>query len=106
LWTNIFEKIPLAETLGGNFLEIGSYNGIKYSNTYFFEKKLDFRGVLIEGHPQNNIRSAQLKRNNSAIFTVAICDYVKNQPGNVAFTSKGGQVGADIAHASKGLLNR
>ena len=59
LWKNVFEKLPRNEVLGGTFLEIGGLDGIDYSNTYFFEKKFDWRGVLIEGHPDNDIRAAQ-----------------------------------------------
>jgi hypothetical protein len=58
LWTNIFSKLPQNVSLGGTFLEIGGLNGIQLSNTYFFEKKLDWRGILIEGHPKNKIRDA------------------------------------------------
>lgn len=32
----------------GIFLELGACNGIKYSNTLFFEKNLGFKGILIE----------------------------------------------------------
>jgi FkbM family methyltransferase len=106
LWKNIFEKLPHSETLGGNFLEIGGLNGVDLSNTYFFEKKLDWRGILIEGHPRNKIRDAQFQRNNSAIFTVAICDFAEDQPGNLTFTTKGGAVGAAVAHTSSNFMDR
>ena len=106
LYKNIFEPLPLNSTLGGTFLEIGGFNGIDYSNTYFFEKKLDFRGILIEGHPDNNIRLSQSTRSNAAIFTVAICDTVEGGPGNLTFTSKGGPVGAIVAQSNPEFLKR
>jgi len=36
---------------GGYFVEVGSYNGESYSNTYYFEKALGWTGVLIEADP-------------------------------------------------------
>ncbi len=37
---------------GGTFLEIGAHNGITYSNTYFFEKELGWRGICVEPMPE------------------------------------------------------
>jgi FkbM family methyltransferase len=105
LWENIFKKLPLNETIGGSFLEIGGLDGIKFSNTYFFEKKLDWRGVLIEGHPGQKIRMSQSRRKNSAIFTTAICDLIENKPGNITFTINGGGVAGDVAQMPKQLIN-
>jgi len=33
------------------FVEIGAYDGIKYSNTKFFEYELNWRGICIEPNP-------------------------------------------------------
>ena len=104
LYKNIFEKLPLNEILGGTFLEIGAFNGLDISNTYFFEKKLDFRGVLIEGHPANLIRPSQAQRSSSAIFTVAICDTVEGQVGNLTFSKAAGAVGTSVSSASPGFM--
>jgi FkbM family methyltransferase len=35
----------------GIFVDIGAYDGIKYSNSYFFEKKLNWKGLCIEANP-------------------------------------------------------
>lgn len=35
---------------GGYFIELGANNGIKQSNTLYFEKYLNYRGLLIEPH--------------------------------------------------------
>lgn len=35
----------------GTFLEMGAHDGVKYSNTKFFEDDLDWSGVLIEPNP-------------------------------------------------------
>ncbi len=36
---------------GGTFLELGALDGLMYSNSYYFERHLGWRGVLIEGSP-------------------------------------------------------
>lgn len=37
---------------GGIFVEIGAHDGISFSNTYFFEKELDWSGICIEPNPE------------------------------------------------------
>lgn len=39
------------EKKGGTFLEMGALDGLRYSNSYYFEKYLDWTGVMIEGSP-------------------------------------------------------
>ena len=58
---------------GGVFLEIGAYDGINISNTYFFEKNLGWTGVCVEPLPHVY---AKLK-NNRACYCLkgAISDY-------------------------------
>lgn len=36
---------------GGTFLDIGAYDGVTLSNTYFFEKALGWSGVCVEPNP-------------------------------------------------------
>lgn len=48
----------------GFFVEIGAHDGISYSNTYYFEKKLGWKGVCIEPHPD---RYAELILNRKAL---------------------------------------
>jgi FkbM family methyltransferase len=38
---------------GGIFLEIGGLDGLKFSNSWYFEQSLCWRGILIEGLPSN-----------------------------------------------------
>lgn len=38
---------------GGTFIEMGGVDGLKLSNSYFFEKQRDWRGLMIEGSPRN-----------------------------------------------------
>ena len=107
----LFEKIfslQLPDDLvSGKFIEIGALDGRTFSNTLYFEKKWDWRGILIEGHPANQpaLRAAQDFRKNAAIFTVAICAFTDDkQVGNLSFTSGGGAVGASVSHASEQFL--
>tara|TARA_X000000950_G_scaffold65785_1_gene80934 strand:+ start:2384 stop:3244 length:861 start_codon:yes stop_codon:yes gene_type:complete len=46
----------------GFFVDIGAYDGIEGSNTYFFEKKLNWNGILIE---PSRTQFSKLKNNRS-----------------------------------------
>ena len=74
----------------GTFLEIGALDGMKYSNTWYFEKAFDWRGILIEGLPSNQPNLRGTSRVNVAVFTAGIC---KDNPGSLTFTQGGGAVG-------------
>ena len=53
--------------LGGFFIEIGAYNGITGSNTFYLEKNLNWEGIVIECNP---CLIQTLKKNRKCI----ICD--------------------------------
>lgn len=44
---------------GGTFLDIGAFDGINLSNTYYFEKELGWKGVCIEPTPDTYAKLAQ-----------------------------------------------
>lgn len=46
----------------GVFVDIGAYDGIRYSNTFFFEKSLGWKGICIEPIP-SIFRELQKNRN-------------------------------------------
>merc|ERR550532_3541259 len=48
LYSNIFGPLGLADSSPNYFIEFGARDGIMLSNTYFYEKELGWRGVLIE----------------------------------------------------------
>lgn len=48
----------------GTFIEIGAHDGVSFSNTYYFEKELGWKGVCIEPHPD---RFEELTLNRSSI---------------------------------------
>ena len=59
----------------GTFVELGALDGLRYSNTYIFEKAFDWRGLLIEAETENYIA---LERNrgqgkNAVTLHAAIC---------------------------------
>jgi FkbM family methyltransferase len=37
----------------GFFLDIGAFDGIKFSNSYILEKKFNWTGLLVEAHPES-----------------------------------------------------
>jgi FkbM family methyltransferase len=43
---NIFKN-----KIGGTYIDIGAHNGVSLSNTYFFEKDLNWKGMCIEPNP-------------------------------------------------------
>lgn len=65
----------------GVFVEIGAHDGITRSNTYFFEKNLDWFGICIEPHPD---RYEELLVNRSS-KTVCLPCAVANYTGKMSF---------------------
>ena len=51
----------------GTYIELGALDGVLYSNTKFFQDKLNWRGILIEPHPDKFIL-LQKKRPNNFLF--------------------------------------
>lgn len=56
----------------GSFLEMGALDGEKYSNSWYFEKQLNWRGVLIEGSPLNFAQIAK-KRPDAIRVNAMVC---------------------------------
>jgi hypothetical protein len=57
----------------GIFVEIGALDGVTYSNTLFFERMFDWRGVLIEAQPENARRLLRVNRRNTVKLPFGIC---------------------------------
>ncbi len=45
------DKIVFKKKGNGYFIEIGAYDGITFSNTYFFEKDRNWKGICVEPMP-------------------------------------------------------
>ena len=66
------EDIFLNETIfknkkNGIYIELGALDGILYSNTKFFEDSLNWKGILIEPHP-DQFKLLQQNRPNNFLF--------------------------------------
>jgi len=60
----------------GVFVEIGAHDGISYSNSYYFEKKLGWTGICVEPHPARYI---DLTTNRSCICVQACVSNVNGE---------------------------
>ena len=65
---------------GGIFLEIGGLDGLKFSNSWYFEQSLCWRGILIEGLPSS---FEQMKANRP--LAVNIGQAVCSQAGVISY---------------------
>jgi len=68
----------------GVFVDIGAHNGIDYSNTYFFEKILNWKGICVEPIP-NIYKQLRLNRN-----CVCIEGCINEKAGAVQFLKVNG----------------
>lgn len=74
----IHEKYITSPFKHGSFLELGAINGIKFSNTKFFEDNMGFdQGVLIEPEPEL-YEALVTNRPNCECFNYAIHSEAKN----------------------------
>ena len=94
------------DTEPGIFLEIGALDGVTYSNTFFYEHALGWKGILVEANPTNAARLREADRSRSARFSVGICDIDAKlrQPGNLTFSATGGAVATAVDYAAPGFL--
>ena len=108
LWSTVFAALPPAEQVNGIFVELGALDGITYSNSLWFEKALGWRGLLIEGHPENSARlaeAARTVRTSSAAFSSSICPFAApGVPGTLSFTTGGAATGAATEAAAEAFL--
>lgn len=64
----------------GFFIEVGAYDGIKYSNTKFYEDHLQWKGICVEPIPEY---FQQLRRNRPSSICILGC--IANQNGTAFF---------------------
>jgi len=57
----------------GIFVEIGALDGVRYSNTLYFERMFDWRGVLIEAQPENAKKLLLVDRMKTVKLPFGIC---------------------------------
>jgi hypothetical protein len=58
---------------GGTYLEMGAFDGIRFSNTYLFHKALNWKGLLIEAGPYAFYNLTQNRPNELAVVHAAVC---------------------------------
>lgn len=86
---HLFFRAPLL--LNGTFVETGAGDGVKASNTLFFEEELAWKGLLVEGSRENFIQLAAEKRRRRSVKTfAAICE----SRGTTKFVGDGNAAGA------------
>jgi FkbM family methyltransferase len=59
----------------GFYVELGANNGIRQSNTYYFEKKRGWSGVLIEPSPNNFLECRRNRSEKNSIFCNACVSF-------------------------------
>ena len=75
----------IGEKRDGFFVDIGAANGIIHSNSYVFEKDLNWKGICVEPNPTS--RAYPLLIRNRSCFCENSCIYKKN--GVVPFVPRG-----------------
>lgn len=85
----LFFRAPLKTN--GTFIETGAGNGVKASNTLFFEEQLGWSGLLIEGSTENFVQLVRGGRRQRAVKTFsAVCE----RAGSAKFVGDGLAAGA------------
>lgn len=59
----------------GYFVELGANDGIAQSNSLYFEKYRDWRGVLVEPVPQNFLKCRRNRSSRSSIYCAACVSF-------------------------------
>ncbi len=64
----------------GFYVELGANDGATYSNTYHFELKRNWRGVLIEPVPHNYLKCLSLRGSRNHVYCNACVPFGYDQP--------------------------
>lgn len=86
---DLFFKSPIKHN--GTFIEVGAADGVRYSNSLFFEESLGWSGLLVEGATENFLKLfLDRRRKRSKKVYSAICE----QKGSTKFVGDGLAAGA------------
>ena len=100
IYTDFISKNLSTFKNSGTFIELGASDGIKFSNTKFFEDELGFTGILIEPTP-GLFELLEKTRPNNKLYNCAI----STKKGPVEFLVGGG-VGGPWTSGIKDTLSR
>ena len=78
-----FFNSPEFMTSNHTYMEIGAHDGVRESNSRFYDLCLGWKGLLVEPHPKNYERTVQLRPNAHHVNVAPSC--MKNSTGIVSF---------------------
>ena len=58
----------------GSYIEMGALDGTTFSNSWVFNKKLNWKGVLVELTPSNFYKAKKRRPNELAVVNAAVCE--------------------------------
>jgi FkbM family methyltransferase len=93
----------LSEKRGGYYVEVGSYNGESYSNTYYFEKSLDWTGVLIEADPELVKKCVAVRPKSTTVNCAAVSP---GSPNEITFEVVEGCQWVSSIHVTEAMRKR
>ena len=73
----------------GVYIELGALDGVLYSNTKFYEDSINWKGILIEPHPEKFKLLQNVKLKNNLIYKLnyisglIICKYSSNTQSTI-----------------------
>jgi len=86
----------------GKYLDIGSHNGIDFSNSYFFETQREWTGILIEPMEEEYAKLVSNRSDKNEFLNVAVSNY----SGTAQFTKiLGGYYGLNMISGLKQNLH-
>ena len=99
------DRILAQELRGGTpyFVEVGSYNGESYSNTYYFEKALNWTGVLIEADPALHRKGELIRPGSQSVNSAVVAP---GSPPTVSFEVVEGCQWVSSLSVSSSMLKR
>jgi hypothetical protein len=59
---------------GGTYIEMGALDGIRYSNSYVFNKAFSWKGLMVELGPSNFKSLLKNRRNELALVNAGVCE--------------------------------
>jgi hypothetical protein len=71
-----FLLASLPNLCNGTYIEMGAFNGMEMSNTYVLNKELGWKGILIEGNPNQKANLMQNRPNEIALVNAGVCKEV------------------------------